>query len=214
MPVIFSEKKRLEISRQIKEAALRLFETKGIRKTTVSELAESVGIAKGTFYNFYATKGQLVAEIIDDFDAAAEQELREKLNERHRIPVTEFFDYYTELFRPGTAFSFHFNADDITLMQEMEETRKFFSAEYAVRNAKLVLDYLDGIRPDVDYGYIANFAKLINLTIENRNAFCQEAFGQNLSAIFDLMLQYLCGNADKGSCSEMKKGKGQSCIFR
>lgn len=31
MPVIFS-KKRQEISRQIKEAALRLCETKGIRK--------------------------------------------------------------------------------------------------------------------------------------------------------------------------------------
>ncbi len=40
MPVIFSEKKRQEISRQIKEAALRLFETKGIRKTTVHVNAE------------------------------------------------------------------------------------------------------------------------------------------------------------------------------
>lgn len=91
MPVIFSEKKRLEISRQIKEAALRLFETKGIRKTTVAELPENVGIAKGTFYNFYATKGQLVAEIIDDFDAASEQELRTRFGARHKIPITEFF---------------------------------------------------------------------------------------------------------------------------
>ena len=79
MPVIFSEKKRREISGQIKQSALRLFETKGIRKTTVAELAESVGIAKGTFYNFYSTKGQLVAEIMDDFDATAERELRKKL---------------------------------------------------------------------------------------------------------------------------------------
>ena len=40
MPVIFSEKKRQEISRQIKEAALQIFETKGIRKTTVHVNAE------------------------------------------------------------------------------------------------------------------------------------------------------------------------------
>lgn len=39
MPVIFS-KKRQEISRQIKEAALRIFETKGKRKTTVHVNAE------------------------------------------------------------------------------------------------------------------------------------------------------------------------------
>lgn len=197
MPVIFSEKKRREISAQIKEAALRLFETKGIRKTTVAELAESVGIAKGTFYNFYATKGQLVAEIMDDFNDAAEQELRKKLEGRPKIPVTEFYNYYTELFRPNTAFSFHFGADDIMLMQEMEETKKFFSAEYAVKNAKLVMGFLDGIREDIDYGYIANFAKLVNLAIENRRAFCEDAFERNLQAVFGLMLQYLCGNADK-----------------
>lgn len=199
MPIIFNEKKRREISDQIKEEALRLFETKGIRKTTVAELAESVGIAKGTFYNFYATKGQLVAAIMDDFNDAAEQELRKKLEGRPKIPVTEFYNYYTELFRPNTAFSFHFRADDIMLMQEMEETKKFFSAEYAVKNAKLVMGYLDGIREDIDYGYIANFAKLVNLAIENRSAFCEEAFERNLHAIFGLMLQYLCGNSDNGS---------------
>ena len=132
MPVIFSEKKRHEISRQIKEAALRLFKTKGIRKTTVAELAESVGIAKGTFYNFYATKGQLVAEIMDDFDAASERELRNKIGGRDKIPIAEFYKYYVELFRPDTAFSFHFTPDDITVMQEMEETRKFFSQESTV----------------------------------------------------------------------------------
>ena len=136
MPVIFSEKKRHEISRQIKEAALRLFKTKGIRKTTVAELAESVGIAKGTFYNFYATKGQLVAEIMDDFDAASERELRNKIGGRDKIPIAEFYKYYVELFRPDTAFSFHFTPDDITVMQEMEETRKFFSQEHAVKTTK------------------------------------------------------------------------------
>ena len=206
MPVIFSEKKRREISSQIKEAALRLFETKGIRKTTVAELAESVGIAKGTFYNFYATKGQLVAEIMDDFNDAAEQELRKKLEGRSKINVTEFYNYYMELFRPNTAFSFHFKADDIMLMQEMEETKKFFSAKYAVKNTKLVMDYLDGIREDIDYGYIANFVKLVNLAIENRSAFCEESFDRNLRTIFEIMLQYLCGNSDKDSCPQTKKG--------
>ena len=200
MPVIFSEKKRHEISQQIKEAALRLFKTKGIRKTTVAELAESVGIAKGTFYNFYATKGQLVAEIMDDFDTASERELRNKIGGK----VLDFAgrEKDVELFRPDTAFSFHFTPDDITVMQEMEETRKFFSQEHAVKTTKLVLEYVDGVREDVDYAYIANFAKLVNLAIENRGAFCQEAFEKNLRTIFDMMLDYLSGNTDngKGTC--------------
>ena len=174
------------VSRQIKEAALRLFKTKGIRKTTVAELAESVGIAKGTFYNFYATKGQLVAEIMENFDAASERELRNKIGGRDKIPIAEFYKYYVELFRPDTAFSFHFTPDDITAMQEMEETRRFFSQEHAVKTTKLVLEYVDGVREDVDYVYIANFAKLVNLSIENRGAFCQEAFEKNLRTYTEL----------------------------
>ena len=87
-------------------------------------------------------------------------------------------------------------------MQEMEETRKFFSQEHAVKTTKLVLEYVDGVREDVDYAYIANFAKLVILAIENRGAFCQEAFEKNLRTIFDMMLDYLSGNTDngKGTC--------------
>ena len=54
--------------------------------------------------------------------------------------------------------------------------------------------------------YIANFAKLINLAIENRNAFCQEVFEQNLKAIFDMMMQYFCGNTDKVPGCKPEKG--------
>ena len=53
MPVIFTEEQREEIKQQIRENAIKCFEKKGVRKTTVAELADSVGIAKGTFYNFY-----------------------------------------------------------------------------------------------------------------------------------------------------------------
>jgi hypothetical protein len=78
-------------------------------------------------------------------------------------------------------------------MTETEETKRFFSAEDSIRLAQLILSYVDGIRPDVDYVYIVNFAKLINLAIENRAAFCAEAFDKNLDAIFSMMLTYLKG---------------------
>lgn len=41
MPVIFSEEKRKELEKDIKAAALRMFEEKGIRNTTISEIAQT-----------------------------------------------------------------------------------------------------------------------------------------------------------------------------
>lgn len=191
MPVIFTPEQREELKQQIKQTALQTFETRGIRKTTIAELAKSVGIAKGTFYNFYKSKGQLVAEIMEDFDAASQAELERKLEGAGKLPLEKFLPIYQNLFRPETAVSFHLSGDDIQWMMETLETKKFFDPQRAKEAAQIVLRHVDDIREDVDYGYIVNFVKIINMVIENRQAFCQDALERNLQALFDQMLAYL-----------------------
>ena len=191
MPVIFTEEQREELRKLIKENALKRFEEKGLRKTTVAELAESVGIAKGTFYNFYKSKGELAADILADFDRASETELREQLERNGRIHIDRLFEIYSNVFRPETAFSFHFSPDDIDWLQETEETKHYFTPEYGIKTAKLLFDSVDGIRSNIDYEYIVNFAKLINLMIENRSSFCEGAFDRNINAVMQMMLGYL-----------------------
>ena len=91
MPVIFTEEQRDELRKRIKENALKRFKEKGVRKTTVAELAQSVGIAKGTFYNFYKSKGELTADILADFDKASEAQLREQLEKNGRMRFIVMF---------------------------------------------------------------------------------------------------------------------------
>ena len=196
MPVIFTEEQRERIKAQIKQKALELFESKSLRKTTVAELAESVGIAKGTFYNFYPSKGALVAEIIEDYNAVSERELRAMLEKKGRIKLDDLYGFYKNAFRPEAAFSYHFSPDDIRWMMDTEETKRFFDPDQSKELAMLILSYVDGIRQDVDYGYIVNFAKMINMSIENRAAFCADAFEKNLASIFEVMLAYLRGDSD------------------
>lgn len=191
MPVIFTEEQRDELRKRIKENALKRFKEKGVRKTTVAELAQSVGIAKGTFYNFYKSKGELTADILADFDKASEAQLREQLEKNGRIHIDRLFEVYRNVFSPETAFSFHFTPDDIAWMQETEETKHYFEPEYGIKTAKLLFEHVDGIRSDIDLEYIVNFAKLINLMIENRTSFCEGAFDKNISAVMQMMLSHL-----------------------
>lgn len=191
MPVIFTPKERDEISQKIRETALRLFETKGIRKTTVSEITKAVGIAKGTFYNFYESKGALVYAIIDEMNQKAEAEVFEKLKARGKIPVQDFFEVYTKLFRPEMVFSYHMSVDDVEWMKTTEETKIFFDPEKGKQEAKQVLSYVTGIRDDIDYGYVVNFPKMVNMMIEQRESFCQDAFDKNVRAVWELLLAYL-----------------------
>lgn len=58
----------------IEECAISLFQTKGVDKTSVREIVEKSGIAKGTFYLYFKDKDDLV-------DAVLSRYTREFLNE-------------------------------------------------------------------------------------------------------------------------------------
>jgi AcrR family transcriptional regulator len=62
--------------REIMDAAVHLFAQKGIQATTVSEIAEAAGVAKGTFYLYFQSKeyllGGLRERFVEDMVASAE----------------------------------------------------------------------------------------------------------------------------------------------
>ncbi len=51
--------------RQIKEAAITLFSTKGYQQSTMEDLAESAGVSKSLIYWYWASKAALLSELID-----------------------------------------------------------------------------------------------------------------------------------------------------
>jgi AcrR family transcriptional regulator len=82
MPKAFSEKEKEVIRRQMREKSKRLFELHGLRKTSVDEITQAVGISKGAFYLFYQSKEELFLEIMEQM----ETELRESVLEHTLQP--------------------------------------------------------------------------------------------------------------------------------
>lgn len=60
----FSESEKQIIKSRILEDGKELFKQNGIKKTSIDKLVEKVGIAKGSFYNFYASKEAMIYELI------------------------------------------------------------------------------------------------------------------------------------------------------
>lgn len=69
MPRAFSEHEKEMIRAQLRERGKTLFERQGLRKTSVDELIEAVGISKGAFYLFYESKEELFLEILEELEA-------------------------------------------------------------------------------------------------------------------------------------------------
>ncbi len=69
MPRTFSETDRRVIRQALTEAGRESFLRFGLRKTSVEQLARTVGIAKGSFYSFFDSKEDLCAAIFEQDEA-------------------------------------------------------------------------------------------------------------------------------------------------
>jgi AcrR family transcriptional regulator len=60
-------KKKLVSREIIEDCAIKLFQAKGVDKTSISEIVQASGIAKGTFYLYFHDKNELVDAVINRY---------------------------------------------------------------------------------------------------------------------------------------------------
>lgn len=99
----FTPKEQEVLRRKLLDEAYRLFSTQGYAKTSVEEIARAVGIAKGSFYHFFASKEHLVWELnkLGDEEARAKVEsllarLDEDPEEAIKDALRAVFAYYAD----------------------------------------------------------------------------------------------------------------------
>ena len=83
MPKTFTEKEKEIIRNTLIQKGRDLFSVYGLKKTSITELTKSAGIAQGTFYNFFDSKEELYFEILEIEESKSEQFLDEILKSSH-----------------------------------------------------------------------------------------------------------------------------------
>jgi AcrR family transcriptional regulator len=78
------ERKKLETRQALLEASLALFREKGYQATTVEEITQRADVAKGTFFNYFASKDAL----LDDLSVWHVERLRAALDVSQGAPAS------------------------------------------------------------------------------------------------------------------------------
>ncbi|MEN2767981.1 TetR/AcrR family transcriptional regulator [Ornithinibacillus xuwenensis] len=63
-----------ERKRKVANIALKLFIKKGFQQTSIQEIIDKANISKGTFYNYFPSKNDCIAEILEDIRYDASQQ--------------------------------------------------------------------------------------------------------------------------------------------
>src|SRR5690625_3029919 len=68
------------------EHGKELFRKYGLKKTTISDITKKVGIATGTFYNYYESKEELYFDILEQEEAIIKQQFLDTAIEQNTDP--------------------------------------------------------------------------------------------------------------------------------
>ena len=136
--IVNKEEKRKEIALKCKD----LFLQRGM-KVTVSELAKAAGIGKGTTYEYFKNKEDIIFEIlnilIEDFNNDLFMKLNTKNNTFEKLLI--FFEFFYKNYEELKKIYQEFLA--IALTSQNEEMKKF-----ATKTKKFYLDLLRNIIKD------------------------------------------------------------------
>jgi len=75
MPRAFTEREKQLIRERLLSVGDRQFSALGLKKTTIEDLAEAVGVSKGAFYLFYASKEALFMDVVEQAELRFRQEV-------------------------------------------------------------------------------------------------------------------------------------------
>ena len=79
-------KKHNERKQEIINTALKIFIHKGYEKTSVNDILNEIGIAKGTFYHYFKAKEEVLDAVIADNSLNAEDKLLKAFSEMRVAP--------------------------------------------------------------------------------------------------------------------------------
>jgi len=83
--------------REIYQAAMELFAQKGVHRTTIQEIAENAGIGKGTVYEYFTSKKEIMAASFQYMLEETEHYIARELQDSPREPTRQLRAFFNGL---------------------------------------------------------------------------------------------------------------------
>lgn len=128
MPKGFNDKERQIIREALMEKGKNLFNTFGLRKTSIEELAKVVGISQGSFYNFFSSKEELYFDILENEENLIKANLLKESNLAKGSPkeiIKNFLTYAYELIDSNIFIKQLYIENDMEILVRKLPSKKF-----------------------------------------------------------------------------------------
>lgn len=200
MPRAFSEHEKETIRAQMREKGQKLFERQGIKKTSVDELAQAVGISKGAFYHFYGSKEELFMEILEEL----ETDFRGRIFDSSISSRSNARQHLAKLFKDALL-----TWDEYPLLKNFGRTEYEYLARklpperaraHAHRDDEFVDDFIErikreGIAVRASPRIVSNLMKSLFFVSLHRDDLGADAYEETMQVLADLVARFVTEGA-------------------
>lgn len=171
------------------EAGTGLIRQYGMKRMSIEELTKKVGIAQGTFYNFFKSKEIFVCEIAGAYQEEIDHQVEEIVRMKGGLDREDVRAFYRKTFLEDESSIFRFlSREDIQTIVSRLPTgylSQISSGKEAIM--KMALKVRGG-RASYDIDLIFNWIQILNLVVENKDLLSGKAFEKTINQIIDHLL--------------------------
>lgn len=198
MPKVYSEEKRLEIRRQLMESGVRLIREHGMKRMSIAELTKNVGIAQGTFYNFFKSKEIFVCEIAIAYQRELDHQVEAIVQRKGGLDRADVRSFYRKTFLEDETSIFRFlSREDIqTIVARLPSgyLNQITNGKASIMN---MAEKVNGRKASYDIDLIFNWIQILNLAVENRDLLSGASFERTINQIIDNLLDEIFEKEDQ-----------------
>lgn len=148
---------------RIVRAALELFQTHGVRKTAISDVAQKAGVTPATIYNHFGSKDGLVLAVVKDFLTSTTADIRRIMEADlpYREKIEQIFLYKSDMLG-------RYQGDLIrAVVSEDPEIRQLVESVYQADIFPCMIEFWEEgkrqgfINPDLSTGTIIRYSEMV-----------------------------------------------------
>lgn len=194
MPKIFSKQEREIIRSKLLNAGIRELEQKSYRSISVDHLAAEAGIAKGTFYNFFASKEAYFYEIMQLIKERNRESLKALL--RHERPAREeivacLYHRYTQI---KTVYDY-FSPEEMKLI--VRKLPEGDTENDSVEFSEWICGQFPASRREQKAKVLVNMCNILAQAAANREMLEQDAYEETILIFCHTIADYIFKEEEK-----------------
>ena len=194
MPKIFNEQERGVIRCKLLDAGIEILSHKRYRDIAIDEITAEVGIAKGTFYNFFSSKEAFFYEVMQLIKERNRDSLKSLIAGEHPSKEEVIDCLYCRYTQLKTVYDY-FTPEEMKLIARKLPNGD--SQNDSVEFAGFICKHLTGLNADEKAAVVVVMCNMLALAASNRSLFEPEGYEQAVRIFCNAMAEYIFDKIEK-----------------